>query len=254
MKLRKINILELIISTATYDLNTIHSIVNTSHVLHVSFNPEPPADPFPATLPLIGQMGSFEYPSAGLDEPLDCYLHGYVSSRIVNMARNSSAGLPVCIAATKVDGLVLTLTPNTHNYNFRSAILHGYATLVTDVEEKLWAMELITNSVVPDRWKNTRIPPDQAEMSSTAILKVRIADGSGKIRGGNKSADPKDIGNTELTDRVWTGVIPVWECFGEPVPSSENKVSPVPQYIDTFVTRSTERNRSLSENSALERP
>ena len=48
--------------------------------------------------------------------------------------------------------LVLSLTPFSHSYNYRSVVLFGHATLVTDAEEKLWAMQLITNSVVPDRW------------------------------------------------------------------------------------------------------
>lgn len=61
--------------------------------------------------------------------------------------------------ATHVDGLVLALTPNNHSYNYRSAILHGYATQVNQLEEKLWAMEKITNGVLPDRWDNCRVPP-----------------------------------------------------------------------------------------------
>ncbi len=80
----------------------------------------------------------------------------------------------MCIAASKVDGLVLTLTPNSHNYNYRSAVLFGHATLVEDLDEKLWAMKLITNSVVPDRWEHTRVPPNNAEMQSTQILKVKV--------------------------------------------------------------------------------
>ena len=85
---------------------------------------------------MIGQMGSFEYPSAGLDEPLDCYIHGYISARMMNLARASDGqGLPLCITATKVDGLILALTPFSHSYNYRSAVLHGYGTLVTDEEE-----------------------------------------------------------------------------------------------------------------------
>lgn len=130
-------------------------------MLNVSFNPGP-EDPFPTILPMIGQMGSFEYPSATIDEPLECYLHGYVSSRIMNLARNSPSkgqGLPICIATSRVDGIVLSLTPNSHNYNYRSATLHGYAKLVTSEEEKLWAMKLITNSVVTDRWDHSRVPP-----------------------------------------------------------------------------------------------
>ena len=65
---------------------------------------------------------------------------------------NPESGLALTIAATKVDGIVLSLTPNSHSYNYRSAVLFGHGRLVEEVEEKLWAMELVTNSVVPDRW------------------------------------------------------------------------------------------------------
>lgn len=234
---------------ATYDLGAIHSIINASQVLHVSFNPGP-EDPFPTILPMIGQMGSFEYPSSGIDEPLDCYLHGYVSSRIMNLARNSEGdGLPICVAASKVDGIILSLTPNSHSYNYRSVVLHGYAKLVTDDEEKLWAMKLITNSVVADRWDNSRVPPDKAEMSSTVILKVKVVDGSGKIRDGSVSDERKDKDNNEVTGRIWTGVVPVWETFGQPVPSAENKITEVPEHITSFIANKNAQNRALAEGA-----
>ncbi|KAJ5179247.1 FMN-binding split barrel-related protein [Penicillium capsulatum] len=232
---------------ATYDLGPIHSIINDSKVLNVSFNPGA-EDPFPTILPMIGQMGSFDYPSASLDEPLGCYLHGYVSSRIMNLARTSAQGLPICVAASRVDGLVLSLTPNSHSYNYRSAILHGYAQLVTDEQEKLWAMKLITNSVVADRWDNSRVPPDRAEMSSTVILKVRVVDGSGKIRDGGVSDERKDTENEEVTGRVWTGVVPVWETYGEPVPSVGNEMA-VPEHISSFVAKKNTQNRALAEKA-----
>jgi len=92
--------------------------------------------------------------------------------------------LSLIIPSTQVDGLVLSLTPNTHSYNYRSAVLHGVASLVTDAAEKLWAMELITNSVCPGRWQNSRVPPDAAEMSSTQIMRVKVENGSAKVREG----------------------------------------------------------------------
>jgi nitroimidazol reductase NimA-like FMN-containing flavoprotein (pyridoxamine 5'-phosphate oxidase superfamily) len=196
---------------------------------------------------MIGQMGSFEYPSAGLDEPLDCYIHGYISARMMNLARASDGeGLPLCISATKVDGLILSLTPFSHSYNYRSAVLHGYGTLVTDEKEKLHAMKLITNSVVPDRWDNSRTPPDGGELASTALLKVRIVDGSGKIRDGGVSDEKKDYQNEETTKRIWTGVVPVWETFGEPIPSPENQVKDLPEYIKNYTSEVNERNRSYA--------
>ncbi|KAL9611106.1 MAG: hypothetical protein Q9167_004239 [Letrouitia subvulpina] len=217
---------------------TIHSIINTCKVLHVSFPPASSSSPFPALLPMIGAMGSFDHPSSDLNDPLDCYLHGYISSRLMNLARSSSSssssssaitsdssnqttetkeqGLPVTIAATKVDGLVLSLTPFSHSYNYRSAILFGRAVPVTDPEEKLYAMRLITESVVPSRWESCRTPPDAGEMGATGILKVQIEGGSGKVRTGPPKDDKKDMKGGQ-GERVWTGVVPVWETMGEPM-------------------------------------
>jgi uncharacterized protein len=116
----------------SYDLSTIHSIINSASVLHITL--PPPADnPFPICLPMVGVAASYENPSAGLGDVLDVYVHGYVSARMMNMARkgeegvngdgNGEAGangeqangegkgLPVTVSATKVDGLVLSLTP-----------------------------------------------------------------------------------------------------------------------------------------------
>jgi nitroimidazol reductase NimA-like FMN-containing flavoprotein (pyridoxamine 5'-phosphate oxidase superfamily) len=198
---------------------------------------------------MIGAMGSYEHPSSGLDEPLDCYIHGYVSSRIMNLATKAATekgeeeGLPVCICASIVDGIVLSLTPNTHDYNYRSAIIHGYASLVTDNDEKLWAMELVTNGVVGDRWANSRTPPDSAEMSSTRILKVRVVAGSAKVRQGMPNDDKKDTGRSELVDNIWTGVLPIYETIGEPIPSPLNKVKEVPEHIKNWIAASKENEK-----------
>lgn len=136
-------------------------------------------------------------------------------------------GLPLTIAATHLDGLVLALTPNHHSYNYRSAILHGFATPVTNPEEKLWAMEQITNGVVSQRWENSRIPPTKTEMTSTQILKVTIVDASAKVREGGPSDDRADMKNEELRAKTWIGVVPTWTTYGDPVASPENNVAQV---------------------------
>lgn len=144
-------------------------------------------------------------------------------------------GIPVCIAATKVDGLVLSLTPNSHSYNYRSAVLFGYAMPVMDVEEKVWAMEKITEKVLEGRWKETRIPPNAAEMQSTQILKVVVESGSGKVRDGPPGDERGDLEDEELLERCWTGVVPMKEVLGEPVASKYNRVEEVPGYVREFV-------------------
>ncbi|KAH8884701.1 flavin-nucleotide-binding protein [Thozetella sp. PMI_491] len=236
---------------ANYALETIHTIINTSPLLHVSFNP--PDSPFPTILPMIGQMGSFARPSANIGDVLELYLHGYVSSRIMNLSRNGAdgeKGLPICVAASHVDGLVLALTPNSHSYNYRSASLFGYATVVTDVEEKLYAMELITNSVIGDRWRNTRVPPNGAEMQSTSVLRVKITTGSAKIRSGMPHDEKADMEDAALADRVWTGVVPVYSTLGAPVAGPYNKVD-VPSYLKDYLKDTNSYVKEGAETAAI---
>ncbi|KAK6503182.1 hypothetical protein TWF481_008212 [Arthrobotrys musiformis] len=216
-----------------YDCKTVHSIIASSPVLHVSFTPSP--EEFPVILPMIGKLGSFENPSADLSEPLDLYLHGYVSSRIMNLARKQDSSLKVCVCATKVDGLVLSLTPNSHSMNYRSSIIFGTASLVTELEEKIYAMKLITDGVLKGRYENTRVPPDGAEMASTQILRVSVESASAKVRAGEPGDYDKDLKREELLDTVWTGVIPMYTTYGEPQPSHYNKVKEVPEYISTYI-------------------
>ncbi|KAH7146784.1 hypothetical protein B0J13DRAFT_584271 [Dactylonectria estremocensis] len=207
----------------TYALETIHRIVNSSQILHISFNT--PSQPFPVILPMIGQMGSFDRPSADLGDPLNLYLHGYVSSRIMNLgcagSEGEEKGMPVCVAASHVDCLV----------------------------EKLYVMEPITDSVVPDRWRHTRLPPTKAELQSMGILKVRIASGSAKIRAEQAHDNKNDMENEVMRDSVWTGVLPVQQTIGEPLVSPYDRVD-VPGYISEFIKDFNEDNQQRALNVA----
>ena len=70
--------------TAAYDYKTVHGIVNTASVLHVSFLPpstsgtyDDPEERMPIILPMIGKLGV--YPDGSDDAPV-CYLHGKVAN------------------------------------------------------------------------------------------------------------------------------------------------------------------------------
>lgn len=92
-----------------YDAETVHGIINSTPVAHVSFVPDP-SHPKPVVLPMIARVGSFNG-----QEPA-VYIHGYVSARMFRPqtgrpdqqapTRDSDAGFPVCVAATKIDNLV----------------------------------------------------------------------------------------------------------------------------------------------------
>ncbi|KAM7202477.1 hypothetical protein V8F33_002697 [Rhypophila sp. PSN 637] len=192
---------------ANYELETIHRLINESRLVSVSFND--PDSPFPAVLPMIGVMGSFDRPSADLGDVLDLYLHG--------------------------------------------ATLFGHSSLVTCPQEKLYAMHLISNQIMgPSRWENTRVPPTPAEMSSTSILRVKISAGSAELHSGGPSDDRFDLDNQDLTQKVWTGVVPVYTTLGEPVPGHYNQVEQVPDYLGDFVKEQNETTRKFSEDAARE--
>ncbi|KAL8418847.1 hypothetical protein RB594_002160 [Gaeumannomyces avenae] len=208
---------------------------------------------------MIGQMGSFERPSADEGDVLDLYLHGYVSARMTNLSRkgtldgqeDEASGIPVCISASHVDGLVLALSPFASSYNYRSAVLFGYAVLVSDEEERLYAMELITNSVVPGRWRDARGPPTPAELQSTSVLRVRVKSGSAKVRVGEPHDEARDTTDAELCARVWSGVVPVHETLGEPIPGPSNSRA-VPTYIRDYVKDTNEVSAETAVQVAVE--
>jgi hypothetical protein len=94
-------------SPGAYDFATIHHLINTCPILHVSFND--PEQPFPVVLPMLGCMGNYADQEADDTGGQDLYIHGYISGRIFKQAKDGE--LPITIAASFLDGLVLSLTP-----------------------------------------------------------------------------------------------------------------------------------------------
>jgi hypothetical protein len=140
------------------------------------------------------------------------YFHGSSASR---MLRTLSGAIPVCLTATHVDGLVLARSGFHHSINYRSVMILGSATLVTDNNEKSAAFKDFVDYVLPGRWPEIRWPDDQ-EMKATSVLRLPIEEASVKIRMG----DPKDDA-TDLNMNVWAGVIPLFTVAGDPIPSKD---------------------------------
>lgn len=204
---------------------------------------------------MIARVGTFP---ASDGEPA-VYVHGYVSARMFRpttgrphdepATRDHDQGFPICIAATKIDNLVLALTPFNHSYDYRSAVVHGHATLLDpgtkadpkNRDEIIYAMQIITDGMVQGRWEGSRVPPDEGEIASTRILKVKIQSASAKIRDSGVKDDAKDLKSDETRGRVWTGVVPYVEMLGTPIPAETNEVASVPAYIEEHVRVHNER-------------
>ena len=106
---------------------------------------------------MLGCTASFQVGNSSADEALnpDSYLHGYVSARFIKLPKSdehASRGLPITISASILDRLVLSLTPFHNSCKCRSAVVFGYATVVSDEAEKMWAIETIMENIIRRRW------------------------------------------------------------------------------------------------------
>lgn len=113
-------------------------------------------------------------------------------------------------------------------------------------------MEQVTNNVVLDRYANTRNPPNGAEMASTQILRVRIQSGSYKERKGEPHDDKCDLESEEVRSRVWTGVVPVWTKYGEPIQLGAGEVMDVPEHVSSYVKEQNEGNEAMALEAVKE--
>ena len=149
------------------------------------------------------------------------------------LALNAPDGWPVCLTVTILDGLVLARSGFHHSANHRSVVVLGEAEVVTDHDERLAALQAITDHVVPGRWDELR-PPTRKELLATAVLRLPLDEASAKVRTGPPVDDERDV-----DPQVWAGVVPVEQRFGEPVPAPDVAPdTPVPP----SVRRLTDRN------------
>src|SRR5881628_2188445 len=77
------------------------------------------------------------------------YIHGSAASR---MLRNLDQGVAVCVTVTLLDGLVLARSIFNHSMNYRSVVVLRTALKVEDPEEKLKALRLLSEHIIPGRW------------------------------------------------------------------------------------------------------
>jgi uncharacterized protein len=136
------------------------------------------------------------------------YLHGSSANRSILAAD----GQDVCVTVTHLDGIVCARAVFSHSMNYRSAVVFGRARLLADDEERLSALRVITEQLIPGRWAAAR-PPSRKEMAATAVLEVPLSEASVKVRGGPPADDPQDYALD-----VWAGVVPATLTFGEHQP------------------------------------
>ena len=154
------------------------------------------------------------------------YIHGSAASR---MLRNLDKGVPVCITVTLLEGLVLARSIFNHSMNYRSVVVLGTASAVLDPKEKLEALRLLSEHILPGRWAESR-QPNEKELKQTLVLRLPIEEFSAKVRQGPPIDDEEDY-----SFPTWAGVIPLELVPGEPIndPRLDGK-TPVPAYAQAY--------------------
>src|SRR5712691_8847534 len=176
-----------------YDRETVYRILDEGFLCHVGFA----VDGQPFVIPTsYGRK----------DDRL--YIHGSAASR---MLRQMKEGVPVCVTVTLLDGLVLARSIFNHSMNYRSVVILGKATPVDDPLEKVEALRLLSEHIIPGRWADAR-QPNERELKATLVLRVPIVEFSAKVRKGPVVDDEEDY-----SFPTWAGVVPLEMVAGEPV-------------------------------------
>jgi uncharacterized protein len=177
-----------------YDRDAAYRILDEAFICHVGFSAQGQTYVIPTS---YGRSGDY------------LYIHGSAASRTLKQMKQA---VPVCVTVTLLDGLVLARSVFNHSMNYRSVVILGTATAVEDGEEKMAALRLLSEHILPGRWDDAR-RPNQREINATLVLKLPIEEFSAKVRTGPPIDDEDDY-----SFATWAGVIPLEMVARDPIP------------------------------------
>jgi nitroimidazol reductase NimA-like FMN-containing flavoprotein (pyridoxamine 5'-phosphate oxidase superfamily) len=202
-----------------YDRETIYRILDEALICHVGFVDSGQPYVIPTNFARVGDS---------------IILHGAKASRLL---KHIEAGNPICVEVTIVDGLVLARSVFHHSVNYRSVVVFGIGRLLLNVQEKLAALEAVSEHLVPGRWKEAR-RPNQKELNATSVVRIRIDEASAKVRLGPPVDEEEDYALP-----VWAGVLPLQETPLSPIPDElQSQDLAVPGYIANYSRTRDEEN------------
>lgn len=199
---------------ASYERRTIYQILDNSFVCNVGFIDSD----HPVVIPTAyGRYGDV------------LYLHGSAASRTL---RTLARGAPICVTVTLLDGLVLARSAFHHSMNYRSVVIFGTASAITNPKQKVQALRVISEHILPGRWADVR-KPNMVELQQTSVLCLPLREASAKVRCGPPVDEETDYGL-----RVWAGEVPLSLLVRKP--KADPKLSrgvPLPNYLQRAALR-----------------
>lgn len=200
---------------ARYDREAIDAVLDAGLVAHLGFV----SDGQPYVIPTLhARVGD------------RVYVHGSAASRTL---RALGDGIAACLTVTLLDGIVLARSVFEHSMNYRSVVVLGTAVPVSDPDEKLGALQALTERLLPGRWAEAR-QPTVKELKATSILHLPLDEASAKIRDGG----PDDGATPDAELDVWAGHLPLAVVAREPVPDPSLRPGiPLPRALDPYHRR-----------------
>ncbi|HEX8095912.1 pyridoxamine 5'-phosphate oxidase family protein [Jatrophihabitans sp.] len=147
----------------------------------------------------------FVLPIAIARDGTDVLLHGSTGSRWLRLI---ATGIPVSLAVTALDGLLVARTAFESSMHYRSAVLFGRCAALEGAE-KLAALDKLTDALIPGRVAEVR-RPSAKELAATLVLRMTVEDWTIKISDGQ----PDDLAE-DVAGPAWAGVLPLVSRYAE---------------------------------------
>lgn len=180
-----------------FDRSVVHAIIDAAPYCHLGFT-DP--DGTPVVIPTV---------HARIGDRL--VLHGSVAGRAMRTAGKAAV---VCCEFSLIDGIVVARSGFWSSINYRSVMVFGEPTPVTDPDEKLLALDAIVDQLLPGRSEEVRRPTHK-ELAATAVISLPIEETSAKVRAGDPNDDPSD-----LDGDAWAGLVPMRLVTDVPLPAA----------------------------------
>jgi uncharacterized protein len=198
---------------AQYDPATIYSILDEALYCTISY---------------VHEGMPFSIPTAHVRYENKLYIHGSVGSHFMWALEK---GIPVCIAVTLIDSLVIAKSAFSHSMNYRSVILFSKGEKIEDPALKVEAFKWLTNKIAPNSWDYLR-PLKDSETKKTIIIAFDIKEASAKTRTGmpNDEAEDKPL-------PIWSGLIPIETVRRDPMADELSRDIPLPAHLQPAINK-----------------
>jgi uncharacterized protein len=139
--------------------------------------------------------------------------------------RALAGGADSSLAVTVLDGLVVARSAFESSMHYRSAVLFGRWTELTD-DDARQALDVVTDALLPGRVAEVRRPVPR-EVAATLVLALPIERWSLKV-----SDDWPDDPADDVAGGAWAGVVPRLAGWGPPRPAPDLRPGiPVPPSV-----------------------